>query len=165
MQLNLFGESVASARQKFIETLDRGDDCDCPVCGRFAKVWRRKIHASIAAWLVALYRAGAGTRFVHIDEVMPYLPPALRAKARSSSDYCIIKYWGLAFQDAANQGDDKKVSGKWRLTQDGWRFARGEMSIPKYAYVFDDKVLKFDGDDVFIKDCIGNSFSYNELWD
>lgn len=166
MQLSI---ELAIAKTEFEQRIQAGECEDCPVCGRFAKVWKRKINSGVAAWIVALYRASHSQKpesggWIHIDEVARYLPPGMRNGVRKGTDYSIARYWGLVTPRAPQPGDDLRTSGYWRLTAEGRWFAIGAHSVSKYCYVFDDKVLKFDGEPVGIRECLGDKFSYEELW-
>ena len=158
MQLNLFGESLASAKEKFNRTLDEGGECDCPVCGRFAKVWKRRIHTGIAIQLIELYKLGGYTDYVHTSKL-------IAPGASGVGDFSKAKYWDL-IQEMPEPVDqlDKKSNGYWRLTRRGVDFVLNTAAIQEYAFVYDDTVLKFDGNTVTIEDCLGKKFNYNELW-
>lgn len=144
--------SASQMRDEFKKKVVDGESMPCPCCQRHAQAYRRSIHHSVAAQLIKLHRLG-GT--AHAKElIMPNMSGA--------GDLSKAKYWRLIEQLS---GDDpkKKTSGHWRLTRLGRDFVKGEISILKYAHVWDDEVLAFSGPDVFIKDCLGDKFDYSEL--
>jgi hypothetical protein len=45
-------------------------------------------------------------------------------------------------------------------------FVLGESTVPKYAYVYDGRLLKLDGGEyVTIRDALGTKFHYRDLMD
>lgn len=40
---------------------------------------------------------------------------------------------------------------------------KGNLSIPKYVRLFNDKLYRFEGKNIDISNCIGSKFSYTEL--
>lgn len=152
MQKDLFGNV---AREDFHAALKRGEELDCPCCGRFAKIYKRKLYSSVAAQLIKLYRIGGLTNYVHVA--------ALVATGSSGvGDFSKAAYWGL-IEEKEHEPDDKKTSGYWMLTMKGSAFVRRAIKIPNYVLVYDAKVLSFEGDEVSIQDCLGEHFSYTEL--
>lgn len=152
MQKDLFGNV---AREDFHAALKRGEELDCPCCGRFAKIYKRQIHAGIALQLIKLYKTGGLTNYVHNATL-------LAPGSSGVGDFSKAAYWGL-IEEKEHEVGDLKSSGYWMLTMKGSAFVRGVMRIPKYVLVYDHTVLGFEGDEVSIRECLKNMFNYSEL--
>lgn len=146
--------TLAQARAKLRQLVEEGEQC--PTCTQFAKVYRRKIHASMAAALIAIYRAtvmGSG-EWIEISKVLPHKQVADAAK---------LRYWGLVEEEPAVRSDGSERTGFWRITIKGIAFVRDQGVVPKYARLYDGRCLGMDGDMVKISDCLGKKFDYGEL--
>lgn len=138
---DLFG---MESKREFFEKLGLGEGMNCPCCGRFAKVYRRRLHHGIAHALINLYRKSP-SGYLHFSDFCTTL---------MGGDFTISRHWGLI---------EKKSSGFWRLTELGRSFVRDEAKVKKYVLLFDDQVAGFSGPDIGIHDCIGDRFNYIEL--
>lgn len=149
--------TLQEARDKLRELIEDGEKCPC--CTQFAKVYKRKIHASMASALLAIYRASRATRgnempFIEISKILPHKQVADAAK---------LRYWGLIQEEPSVRSDGSERTGFWRITQRGVEFARNRSQEPKYAKLYDGRCLGFDGGVVTIKDALGKKFDYGEL--
>lgn len=142
--------------EQFAQELLSGKDCECPTCGRYAKLYRRRIHHTVAAQLVRLFALGGQHRFIHTRNLLPN-------GATGTGDFCKAKYWGL-IEEGINTDTSKKQAGHWRLTEAGVEFVTGLLHVPKVALVYDDRVMGFDTkEQVGIHECLGDYFNYQEL--
>lgn len=141
---------LGNARAWLRQRVDQGEKCPC--CTQMAKVYRRKINAGMARSLITMYHVG-GLTWVH-------LPTQIGARSREEGK---LAYWGLIEERALKRGDGGRA-GEWRVTTKGELFLRNRMAVPKYARVFDGRLLGLDSTEmVTITDVIGDSFSYDEL--
>lgn len=125
---------------------------ECPACQQHVKVYRRKVNAGMARSLIAMYTVG-GTDWIHV-------PTQIGARSREEGK---LAYWGLVTDEKGRRPDGGR-SGYWRVTARGAAFVRCQMSIPKYARVYNGRVLGFDTTEmVTIKDALGDKFDYAEL--
>lgn len=137
------------------ERVEDGERCPC--CGQLAKVYRRKIHSTIARALVDLYRLGQPNpddeldRWIHVPTVIS--PACEIGKAR---------YWGLV-EERPRRRSDGSHAGWWRLTDTGIAFVEGRHRVPQYARVYDGRCLGVIGDTVGIREALGDHFDYDEL--
>lgn len=129
--------------------LDEGAKCPC--CTQFAKVYKRKINASMARSLIVMWRA-AQLEFQHI-------PTTVGARSREEGK---LAAWKL-IEEEARVRDDGGRAGYWRVTDLGYQFAHGFVTIPKYAKFYDGRVMGFEGDRVTVRDALGDRFDYDEL--
>lgn len=149
--------SLIQAQEVLRGLLDDGTRCPC--CGQLAKIYKRRVHATMARGLIMMHRAApSGDWF--------YLPDVLRALGRSrGGDEAKCVYWGLIEEDPAGRDDGSSRAGWWRVTELGRRFTFGYTSIPKYARIYDGRCLGFEGDLVDIRDALGAKFNYRALMD
>jgi hypothetical protein len=142
--------TLGEARVLLRELVEEGHACPC--CTQFAKVYRRKINATMAATLLKLYRAAGGdTVFVHT--------PSLPGDTHEASQ---LEWWGLIEEEQRIRPDSGRA-GWWRLTARGMSFALGGIDVPKYARIYDHRLLQLVGEPVSIHDCLGSRFNYAEL--
>lgn len=138
-----------------MQKLEDGEGTDCPCCGRYAKLYRRTLHSSVALQLIRLYQLTRGDTYAHASNFI------LRDMT-GVGDFTKAKYWKL-IEEKPHEAGDKKSSGFWKLTDLGTAFVEGIAGVPRYAIVFDDTVQRFAGASWYIHDSLGKKFSYSEL--
>jgi hypothetical protein len=143
------GPSLAEAKQWLRERVRNGG-AECPCCAQFAKVYTRKIHATMAADLIRCYRAAGMEEFS-----MPRITPR--------GDTAKLRYWGLLLPIEGDRDDGSWRNGRWRITVLGQRFIMGKARIRRECEIYDSKCLGLVGDFVSITDCLGDHFDYREL--
>lgn len=140
----------------------------CPTCGHVAQQYRRKINAGMAAALLVLDRTSEpGGEYAHwpseLRDRAAWLPPSALG-----GDPAKLFLWGLIEGMPGDRGDGSHRNGFWRVTTKGREFARRRSKLPRNALVTDGSLDGFDGADVWITDCIGSAFDFNEaigrLW-
>lgn len=125
---------------------------DCPACTQRVQVYRRKVTSGMARALIDIYRAGA-LDWIHVPSIL----------TGQRADEGKLAYWGLIEEEKIKRPDGGRA-GYWRVTPRGELFLRGQLSIPKYARVYNGRVLGFDSTEmVTIKDALGTKFDYTEL--
>lgn len=139
--------TLAEARDALRELVEEGHRCPC--CTQYAKVYRWALYRGAIGFLSRLYRAGGTTEFV--DSKLVKLPG-------QGGDGSRLRNFGLVEQESQRRPDGGK-SGWWRVTAEGERFLRGQHAVPKYVYVYDNRVLRRDGPDVMARD-IDTDFDY-----
>lgn len=143
--------SLDEARAWLRERVDAGETCPC--CTQFAKVYRRKLSASIARVLIAMWN-NAGSEWVHL--------PAIRSRGQ---DEVLARHWELieAMPDVTRDDGSSRV-GWWRLTPRGTDFVHNHSRVPKYARIYNNRLLGYDGTEtVSIIDALGTRFNYTDL--
>ena len=123
----------------------------CPCCTQKAKVYRRSIHATKAATLIKLYRAGGVREFIHT----PDLPG-------DTHEVSQLSWWGLVEEELIRRPDGGRA-GFWRVTELGARWVKEEVSVHRYAHVYDGRVLRRDGEPWSIRQALAKKFRYDEL--
>lgn len=127
----------------------------CPCCGQMAKIYRRRIHHTIARNLIRLYQLSKDSDdgWVHVRRLRITGEQGELSKAR---------HWGLVEESAQTRQDGGR-SGHWRLTPEGVAFVRNRSRIKQYALIYDSRCLGHEGEWVTIKDALGKKFDYREL--
>lgn len=141
------------------ETPDRDKGHNCGECGRFLKIYHRRLSRSMARGLVRLYK---------LHEAMPdkpYFHVKQFDKEGARGEFGVLSAWGLV-KEAGNTDKDKRSSGMWAVTDFGKRFVTLTEQVPQYVVLkWGSEVLGFSGELVSAKQCLehGNRFSYAEL--
>lgn len=141
--------SLGEARGWLRERVDRGEHC--PLCGQHSKVYKRKLNSGMARSLILMHKRG-GSGWIHI-------PTELPARSREEGK---LRYWGL-IEESPVEREDGGRAGWWRVTSTGTRFVLGRSTVPKYARIYDDRLLRLDGEPIDIWDALGDKFDYDEL--
>lgn len=141
--------TLQDAKNWLLARVDKGALCPC--CGQYAKVYRRKINSGMARSLIHMYRIN-GKGWVHVR--------AIGAQSREEGK---LAYWGLV-EEQVGTGLHGGRAGYWRVTDAGENFILNGKLVPKYARVYNGRVLGFDHSEmVGIKDALGTKFSYEDL--
>jgi len=133
----------------------RSDGVRCPCCNQFAKIYKRPINAGIASAMIRMYRVGK-TNWIH-------KPTVLKGVGAAARDESIARYWGLIEEEIEVKRDDGGRAGWWRITPKGEQWILGQILVPKYAYIYDARLLEVDGPPTSIRTALGLKFDYEEL--
>lgn len=145
--------TLGDARDRLRELVNDGHRC--PVCTQFAKVYKRKINSTMARDLIALYRA-AGRDWAYLPDVRK------QSGSRSNREESKLRFWSLIEEEPSVRPDGGRA-GYWRVTTFGEAFVLGRLKVPKYARIYDDRLLGHEGEEVTIHDALGAKFFYDEL--
>lgn len=149
--MSLEDKTLREARDWLRDRVDEGASCPC--CGQLAKVYRRKITSSSARGLIVVWLQ-AGRAWTHL--------PTTAGLARLGGEFARLRYWGLVEEDDAKREDGGRA-GNWRLTDPGVAFVRNQHRVPKYAYIYDGRLLDLVGEPVNVHDALGRRFRYDDL--
>lgn len=144
-----------AAAQAFRDQLPQGATCPC--CGRYGKLYKRRLNRGMAHMLLELFRARSRRdpdRFIDVRE--------LKAFKAGSGDYAFLRFWGLVEQQP-NTDEKKRSSGFWRITEKGCDFVRGKLNVPTHVFVFDNNPEGFSSEMTTFADALNHSFDYSEL--
>lgn len=143
--------SLAAAQQLLHANLR--DGINCPCCGRFAKVYRRKINASMARALILLHHADG---WVHLFSY-------LTERGCQHSDAALLRHWGFIEARGDERADGNPHSGVYRITLEGTDFAYGNTAAPRYVLLYNDTVQGFSDEETDVWEALGDKFNYREL--
>ena len=101
-------------------------------------------------------------QFCHAGGVHEFVESKSLKFPGQGGDATRLRFWDLAVQEAERRPDGGK-SGWWMVTPKGRLFALGKLTIPKYAFVYDGRVLWHDGPQVTIVDALGRKFDHDAM--
>ena len=152
-------ETLKEAKQHLRDNFEKGVACPC--CEGFVKLYKRKLNSGMALFLIGLYKLAPISHergqqsFFSNKEIM-----AKMNINTSSLDYSVLKHFGLIEPRVAENGH--RDSGHWRITYDGISFVGLNGIVPKYVYLYKNKLQKTEGE-ITIQEALGNKFDYKEL--
>jgi hypothetical protein len=118
-------------------------------------VYRRKLNSGMAYALIRFWRA-AGRDFAH-------KPTVLRGVGAAARDESLLRFWGLLEEEQARREDGGRA-GWWRVTELGERFVLDRVRLPKYARIYDGRLLELDASQTLsVVEALGERFNYAEL--
>jgi hypothetical protein len=139
----------------------------CPLCTQHAKVYRRTVTASMARELVFLVRLhDKRGGWVHGSDVIGAIAgvPGKAIRGATSGDFSKLELFGLTEAKPNTDDPAKRESGYWRPTDLARQFVRGEVTVAKYAEIYDGELLRLDASQrITIRDALGKRFDYAEL--
>jgi hypothetical protein len=144
----------------------KGDVCD--VCGRSGKLQHRRIYKAVAVALHKIYvqqciyldRDPESEGWVYIRNTETNT--GVEHIKTGTNDYSKLKFWGI-LEPKPNDDKSKKDSGSWRVTPKGVRFIHNKIAVPRYIWVYNDRVYdKSDDDLIYFRDCFNDHFDYEE---
>jgi len=152
---------LTEAKTEFFAQARRGG-ATCPCCGRFGKVYKRKIHSGMAAILVLLYRH-QNLGYTHVlTLVSAAMTPSVAAHV-GGGDFAKLRYWGLIEEQMHEVKGKKRGNGQWRITAAGAQFVENTATVQRYVWVYAGQPLGFHGEHISIHDALGDKFDYSEL--
>ena len=146
-------KTLAEARKDFRERI-KGDGTRCPCCRRWGKINPYQVNSTQIRGMIWMLKRFRRNEWVEIAKAPKLI---LRSKSLAT-----LHHWEL-LESKPNVDPDKKGSGFWRLTPKGRDFVRNKTTVPKYAFVFDNKLIKFSRQHTDVIAALGKKFSYQEL--
>ena len=153
-------DTIAEGKAFLRENAEKGTECPC--CGQFVKIYRRKLNSAMACALVYLYKREnreADEGWIHVENYLKSqnIPASIRG------DFPKLRYWGLIEQFEGQREDGSTRVGLYRITEKGELFVEGQLAVNKYILLYNQKLLGRDGDATTIQDALGDKFNYEEL--
>lgn len=154
--------------EKLVQLMRTG--CGCPLCGHYLKIYPRSINREMATVIVLVamhftkYPHSQPLHMEHWLEIM-YNAGVIKSKL-VGREHGRLVMWGLLEQveSRESKSEKKRVSGNYIVTEKGMAFALSKISVPKYAYVHNRKVIGFsEKETVMISECFKTEFNYTEL--
>jgi hypothetical protein len=130
------------------------DGVRCPCCTQFAKVYKRKLNASMARDLIVIN--GLTHDFVHC---------ASNLRRSAGREWAKLVHWGLLEEKSGESSVGSPHAGYFRITKLGIRFVYDKVKVSKYVFLYDGRKLGHQPttDLISIRDALGDKFDYNEL--
>lgn len=137
----------------------------CPCCKQHAKIYKRKLNSGMAASLVAFARVtlqmSPPEGWLKVPD--DFVNTSTVLKVLKNREYNKLRYWSLLEPHAPDQFGDTPYTGKWRITEMGLQFARGEIEIPESVFIYDNRRLRVSEERTTIQQALGTKFNYAEL--
>ena len=130
----------------------------CPCCKKHVKVYQARIYWANAACILLMYRTH-GKGKVDLSTLLTGHPMASSLRGKLPS----LKHWGLV-AEVINPDTLQPHSGQYRVTDAGAAFCEGETMMIEKKDLYLDTVIKAHGEHKYIKDFLGESFNFEELF-
>lgn len=131
---------------------------DCPCCGQFYKVYKRKLNSSMARALIAIYNEASNR-----PREWLYIPSFL-SDHKLNANTALLRYWNLIEPMESANLKTNLTRGMWKITGTGIAFVEGKIRVLKYGLFCNQKFLGFDGTETTsIEESLGDHFNLEEL--
>lgn len=137
-------QTLREAKKWLRDRFENGLDSECPCCAQRVVKYRRSISGQMVKALEYAATQGGVT------------PKKMSQLQGGCGDYAKLRFWGFL-----EKGDDQK----WRTTERGRQFLRGDATGAKYIYVFNDTAFGRSEEQVYVQDCAGKEFVFREIFD
>lgn len=128
----------------------------CPVCDRWGRVYGIRINRTMARALLWMRHAETD------DDGWVNVPANAPRGVVRSNQLPTLRRWGLVERKPNKKNSKIKHSGLWRLTPMAYDFISGTITVPEYAYAYNDTIEGFSTTTVYFQDCFKDTFDYNE---
>lgn len=157
------GTTIAEAK-KYLRAHFANHMVQCPCCGQAVHLYKRQIHATMAKMLIRLVKmtesSDAGQVWFDIKDIV-------RAAGHGTTgtyDFSKLMFWGLVMQHEKDPSDTtRRQSALWRATDVGILFVHNKIRIPKYVYIYNNRLQKNGGEEIGTMDALTDNFNYQEL--
>lgn len=158
----VFDGATLDDAKAFVQTNLR-TGCSCPTCGQYAKLYKRPINATMAYALCMIYQHFKR----HPNHVWLHIPQFLIQVKRDSTiaggDVVKLRYWGLLERAAGERDDGSNRVGRYRITELGKNFVEGKIAVPKYVFLYNQRLFRLSEEMATIHDALGTRFNYAQL--
>ena len=145
---------IQTAREQWKHTINHKGG-HCPVCDKWGKIYGLNLNGTMAKSLVWLTLApNDEQRWVDVPKDAP------RWLVRSNQ-LPVLERWKLIERKPSNDAK-LKHSGMWRPTDMGLQFSRGKLQVPLKCWAYNNTVMGFSDDMVYIKECFKTPFHYED---
>jgi hypothetical protein len=120
---------------------------DCPICKSHVQIYKRTVSRALVYYLYALrILSNDGVKYIKHKIVDQYLYDRLKLNA---SDYILLKWVGL-IEPRMNEQDAS--TGEFTITSLGKSWLDGHVTVPKYHFFANGKMIKVSPDKMSIDD-------------
>jgi hypothetical protein len=137
--------TLEEAKDTLRAQLMAGEAVRCPCCTQTAKIYKRSMTSVTVRtlWLVS-----RSTDWQNLGTLLQHRYP-------SGGQATLSHYWELM-----EKGEERGV---WRITQKGLDWVNGAIQVPKYAVIYSERLLRWEGDLVRPQDVADDWFDYADL--
>jgi hypothetical protein len=152
-------ETLKEAKAWLKERVNEGARCPC--CNQLAKVYKRRIHSTMAYHLIQLKKRSLDDSFIHKSFLLSGSRSAMTSLG--GGEFAMMRHWGLIEEKLKDDKQKGRTSGFWRITEKGKGFVDKKLLINKFIYLYDGQLLKVSEETASISDCLGEKFDYESL--
>jgi len=134
---------------------NRDEGCICPCCGRIAAVYDRALHATMAKEALLMYRV-CGGEWGNWPDIYDGVP------GYQGSSFPKLKHWEL-IEMSPEKEENGSLSGWWRILPKGIAFLENRLTVPKYATLYNNRLLDIHGPEWSVVDALAEKFNYEEM--
>lgn len=150
--------TIEEAKVELRKNLAEGMECPC--CTQFVKMYRKAFPSIAARTLIAMSKAETDQDgYVYVAPVVN----SLKTKVGIGGAATLSHFWGLIETRPGVREDGSKRVGWWRITPLGRLFLTNQMTVSKYARMFNGELYGMAGPQITISQALGNKFDYSEL--
>lgn len=139
------------------------DGAICPACRQLVKLSSKELSANLGYTLLVLFRHFTKeSTWIH---VLDYLGEMVQlGSVVRGTDYTKLLLWGLLEEMPEDlRKKEKKKPGFYRMTAKGLAFCKGESTLPKEVFLYNDHVRGFSPESVGIREVLGTTYNYDDL--
>jgi hypothetical protein len=144
-------DTLATAKAEVFTGMQKSKGITCPCCEQKVKLYKRQITSSMAYQLVCLAKVKT-VGFIHVEKWRSNVNAS--GGTMGGGEHSKLQFWGLIETDG---------KGYWKITQEGREFAFGQGTVRKFARIFNNTFLGFDGPQVTIQGCLGVRYMLADL--
>lgn len=146
--------------------LNRGNLVECPACGQKAKIYSRPLTSKMGVALILLSKGTRVGEDVHVPTFIAEAIKNLPAKTRAGfqgGDVAKLRHYGLIEEINAPVKGGAKKAGYYRVTKLGRQFSTGKAKVKKRHKIYNEKLLRLEGPEIYIKEVLPEDFSFKDL--
>ncbi len=144
-------DTLATAKAEVFTGMQKSKGTICPCCEQRVKVYKRQITSSMALQLITLTKI-FNADFIHVEKCRSDVSAS--GGTMGGGEHSRLQLWGLI---------ETSGKGLWRITSDGREFAFGRGTVSKFARIYNNTFLGFDGPQVTIQGCLGVRYMLADL--
>jgi len=154
-------QSLKEARDILFASIPEGVTCPC--CKQYAKLYTRKLNSGMARALIKLAIVQQRISPNLIERYNVFVDVS-KIRLRGG-DYAKLRWWKLIEQKILREDEkeEKRDSGKWRVTRRGFDFVEGKISVSREVMIYNNQNFGFSNDEIKIQNALSSKFNYSEL--
>jgi hypothetical protein len=148
--------SLAEARDYVLAQRENGVECPC--CGRYVRVYQRKLNSGMALAFSKLCRIHLrdDKRAVHAREV---------CEPTKNRDFSQLRFWDLMEELPKSEDQHGRTSGYWLPTAKGLAFYYGSIRVPRFRIHVsgEDETTAWSSELISLREALPDNFDYDGL--
>ena len=95
--------------------------------------------------------------------VAAFLVKVKRDSTIAGGDVVKLRYWGLLERAKGERSDGSDRVGRYRITEVGRQFVEGKIAVPKYVYLYNQRLFRLSEEMTTVQQALGSKFNYGAL--